>query len=221
MDSTAALQIIVVDRDQQVRDLVADLLHRFGHSVCTLADCHSLGDPLLATVGLIILDVDDPDSHVCFSRIREQSAVPVLLLTSNAAALPPFPPQTAILSLAKPFTADELLNQLRHLLRRNEPESDTLLQWGPWQLETSSGELTHSSGFGLHLTAGEMALMELFLRQPKRPLHRDLLGEALNSNSEGARKVDVQVSRLRRRLGPHNGWLQTIRGLGYCFSDGS
>ncbi len=58
MDSSVALQVLVVDNDQQVRDLIADLLHRLGHSVCTLADGHGLSDQLLAVARFIVLNLD-------------------------------------------------------------------------------------------------------------------------------------------------------------------
>jgi two-component system, OmpR family, phosphate regulon response regulator OmpR len=121
--------------------------------------------------------------------------------------------------LSKPFEPRELLLRIASILRRApkpEAETRTLLSLGPFAWDVEREELKRGDDM-VHLTTAERELMGILAAQPGEAVSRDDLA-ARTGNAANARAVDVQVTRLRKKLedDPRQPrYLQTVRGMGY------
>jgi two-component system OmpR family response regulator len=131
--------------------------------------------------------------------------------------------------LAKPFNPRELLARIKAVLRRagavrgSANPVGRVLAFGGWRLDTARRQLLSPEDTLVPLRAGEYELLLAFLDHPQRVLSRDQLLDLARGRSASAfdRSVDVQVSRLRRKIEPDAAeprLIQTVRGGGYIFS---
>jgi two-component system, OmpR family, response regulator len=220
-----ALRVLVIDDDSRLFTLLAEFLgNNDVHSVHA-ADGPS-GLRLLAEGGFdaVFLDVmmPGPDGLSVLRKIRERSAVPVLMLTAKGDETD----RVVGLELGaddylpKPFSPRELLARLRAVLRRgmSSPDSKGLLVGG---LELSEAERQARVGeTRLDLTTIEFDLLFVLAKRTSRVVPRnallELAGRADVNVSE--RTVDVHISRIRKKIqdcGPHGVGIKTIRGVGY------
>ncbi|NYS25755.1 response regulator transcription factor [Rhodobacteraceae bacterium 2376] len=232
-----ALHLLVVDDDERIRALLRKFLMRNGYLVTTARDA-AQARRLLAGLefDLVVLDVMMPgEDGISLTRhIRDTSATPVLLLTARGEAEDRI---TGLESgaddyLPKPFEPRELLLRIGAVLRRSPPPEPTalapqLLILGPLRYDVERGELRRGDA-PVHLTATEAALMRLFARTPHTVVTREALVDHLGRD-RGAhggatgqeRAVDVQITRLRRKLEPdpkRPRYLLTVRGEGYMLA---
>ena len=119
--------------------------------------------------------------------------------------------------LTKPFEPQELVLRIESILRRvgvSLPASQ--ITFGPWLFDVERRILT-KSGRRTHLTTGEEALLTMLARRGGAAVSRHALAEQIKAKSE--RAVDVQMTRLRRKIEGNDGgepqWLLTVRGIGY------
>jgi two-component system OmpR family response regulator len=130
--------------------------------------------------------------------------------------------------LAKPFNPRELLARIRAVLRRagaddgSTTDADMLI-FETWRLDLVRRELRSADGVLQPLTAGEYDLLVAFAQHPKRVLSRDQLLDLTRGRAAVPfdRSIDVQLSRLRRKIEPNPAeptLIQTVRGGGYIFS---
>jgi two-component system OmpR family response regulator len=128
--------------------------------------------------------------------------------------------------LAKPFNPRELLARVKAVLRRIRGATDTsagrakLFEFAGWRLDTLKRELTNPSGVVVDLSTGEYDLLVAFLEAPQRVLSRDHLLENARGRLADSydRAIDVQVSRLRRKIEGDGQIIKTVRGAGYIFT---
>ena len=133
--------------------------------------------------------------------------------------------------LTKPVHLRELLARVRSVSRRvasrraerTEAVKESVVQFAGWVLDLASRVLTSPAGDQVRLTTGEFELLDAFVNHPNRVLSRDQLLSLSRERMAGPfdRTIDVQVGRLRRKLGddPKNPVLiKTVRGGGYMFS---
>ncbi len=216
--------ILVVDDDARLRELLRQFLTRHGFHVTTAGDAAEAQAQLGAfTFDLAVLDVMMPgESGIDLTRrLRTTSTMPILLLTARAEA----PDRIAGLSsgaddyLAKPFDPDELLLRIRAILRRAPPPATPgpdVIAFGPFRFAIGREELTRD-GAVIKLTTAEAGLLKALAERADRSVSREELVAKARVDG-GERTIDVQVTRLRRKLedDPKNPrWLQTIRGAGY------
>jgi two-component system phosphate regulon response regulator OmpR len=223
--------ILVVDDDARLRSLLSRYLAGEGFRVTTAADAAEARGKLRAiNPDLMVLDVMMPgETGLAFTEAlrREQGQpVPVLLLTARGA------PEDRIAGfeagaddyLGKPFEPRELVLRIRALLRRAPPPDS---QAGPVQLGAAAfdpqrGELRGPEG-PVRLTGGEAALLAALARKPNEVLSREEIAAALEMDDLGERAIDVQVTRLRRKIeaDPREPrFLHTVRGRGYVLKPG-
>ncbi|WP_091906699.1 response regulator [Chitinasiproducens palmae] len=226
-------QILVVDDDQDLRDLLREYLTRQGMEVSVLHDGATLQRRLeRERPDLIVLDLMMPDTDG-LTALRALRAggddIPVIMLTARADDI------DRIVGLelgaddyvAKPFNPRELLARIHSVLRRRRsvisaaPEQREPLAFGPYTLDFQSRTL-RSNGMPISLSDSEFALLKIFASNPLRTLARERLLEQLHGPEyDGTdRGIDVQVWRLRRVLesDPSNPrFIQTVRGRGYVF----
>ena len=223
--------VLVVDDDARLRALLSRYLIERGLRVSVAAAAEE-ARALLRSVAFdaMVLDVMMPGETglALLAALRRESgfATPVLLLTARGG------PEDRIEGfeagaddyLAKPFEPRELVLRLRALLRRRvaaaEPAGPVRL--GPLVLDLARGELRGPEG-PVRLTGGEAALLLALARQPHEVLTREAIAAALQLDEIGERAIDVQVTRLRRRIEPdprEPRFLHTVRGRGYVLKPG-
>lgn len=221
MDSTP--HILVVDDDTRLRELLQKFLTENGFRVTISADAAEARQMLTSLeFDLVVLDIMMPgESGVeLTSGLREFSEVPILLLTAMAE------PEDRIDGLergaddylTKPFEPRELLARIRSILRRATSQSDgrTVIVLGDHQYDPVRQQLLGVDG-PVRLTSAESRLLQVLAANPGHPISREALQEQSQLSGTG-RAVDVQVTRLRRKIEPNPRvprYLQTIRGQGY------
>lgn len=130
--------------------------------------------------------------------------------------------------LPKPFNPRELLARIRAVLRRTAGTHSGIVKapheyrFSGWALDLVRRELTSPSGALVALTGAEYDLLLAFLERPGQVLSRDQLLELARNRIHGyGRSVDVQVSRLRHKMGDDTSpspLIKTIRGSGYVLT---
>ena len=220
-------RLLLVDDDPRVLAAVGRRLVFEGFVV----DLASSGSEALdlattKTPDLVILDVMLPgmDGLEVARRLRQVSAVPILMLTARDAIAD----RVAGLRsgaddyLVKPFAFEELLARIEALLRRTRPPAVETLTFSDLVLDTRTHEVTRG-GEPIELTARGFALLEYFMRHPRQVLTREQIFRAIwGSDFLGASNViDVNISYLRDRLESLGGprLIHTVRGVGYALRE--
>jgi two-component system OmpR family response regulator len=227
--------ILFVEDDPDIRSLVADFLERNGYRVSVAKDGREM-DRLLGVsrIDLMILDIMLPkeDGLSLCRRVRATSHVPIIMLTARASEVD----RVVGLEigaddyLTKPFGTHELLARIRALLRRVQSVTRTpqarqpsVLLFSGWKLDVGARRLTSADGAQVPLTGGEFELLAAFCDRPNRVLTRDQLLDLTRGRNPTVfdRSIDIQVSRLRRKIeaDPKDPMLiQTVRSGGYIFT---
>jgi two-component system OmpR family response regulator len=226
--------ILVVDDDGQIRQLVAKFLRENGHHVTAARDGIEMRRVLASTpIDLIVLDVMLPGGNgfdLC-RELRKTSNIPIIMLTARGTDTDRIVGLEigADDYLAKPFNPRELLARVHAVLRRARSASGMpskssghRLSFEGWTLDTQRCELTNPAGAVVELSTGEYDMLLAFLEAPQRVLSRDQLMDGAKHRVPTGfdRAIDVQVSRLRRKLEASEEsqtMIRTIRGTGYMF----
>lgn len=228
--------ILIVDDDSDIRTLLASFLETHGFSVTKARDgvemqhCLAQGHHDLAILDLMLPGQDGLD--LC-RQLRQRSAMPVIMLTARTEET------DRIVGLeigaddyvTKPFNPRELLARIRAVLRRSAgamalPGGAPPLRgyrFEGWTLSLERRELTNTAGVMVDLSTGEFDLLLAFLEAPNRVLTREHLLDAARNQPDTVfdRAIDVQVSRLRKKIEPAEASLpmiRTVRGAGYLFA---
>ncbi len=224
--------VLLVDDDERLRKLMARYLTENGFAVTTAASAAQARD-LLRSIDpdLLVLDVmmADETGLELTERLRADRApsLPILLLTARGATEDRIAGFEAGADdyLAKPFDPRELLLRIRALLRRRVMPSVLAgpVQLGAAQFDAERGELVTPRG-RVRLTGAEAGLLAALAARPNQILSREALADLLAMDETGERAIDVQVTRLRRKIevDPREPrFLQTVRGRGYILKPGA
>jgi len=218
--------LLIVDDDDRIRELLKEYLARAGFRV-TAANGGGAARRLIESLDfdLAVFDVMMPgeDGFSLTRWLRDQRGpagrTPVLMLTARGDANDRIEGLKlgADDYLAKPFEPEELLLRIEAILRRarDKPSGEGPLSLGRCEFDPDRGELT-CDGELVRLTEAEVALLRQLARTPHEPVDR--LELARGTVDPSGRAVDVQVTRLRRKIeddpkAPR--YLQTVRGVGY------
>jgi two-component system OmpR family response regulator len=220
------LRVLLIDDDARLFELLSNYLRQNGvdleHARDGASGLRMLGE---SSPDAVLLDGMMPgmDGLEVLRRIRERSAIPVLMLTARGDEAD----RVVGLELGaddyigKPFSSRELLARLRAVLRRMAPAvgSERLSANGV-EVEVGTREV-RVDGEPVELTGIEFDLLVALLRRAGRVVPRTaLLREAgRGDTSVGERTVDVHVSKLRKKLGDANR-IKTVRGVGYVLGRG-
>ena len=230
-DFVSRPHILVVDDDDRIRSLLARYLLDQQMVVMTAANADAARDILSAfDFDLLILDIMMPGETglSLLTDLRRTRTVPVIMLTAlgeTSDRITGFE-GGADDYLPKPFDPKELLLRIHAILKRRGVAgvadqagvNDAQRPIGPWIFEIRRGELQDiSKDQVVKLTQVEANLLRVLSAQPGKILSRDDLARLCQLEGQ-ERAVDVQVTRLRRKLEVDPAqprYLQTIRGKGY------
>lgn len=227
--------IYVVDDDHKIRELLKTYLEKNQYPVRVAAD----GETFLmdfnqsgSDISLVVLDIMLPgqDGFSVCQKIRATSDVPIIMLTANAEETD----RVVGLELgaddyvAKPFSPRELLARIKAIHRRYEPtasgkDGGRYYRFRDYWLDTLERTLYLPNGKAETLNGADYHLLTLFLDHSGQVLSRSFLMKATRGHDLGPldRYLDVQISRLRTRLGDDarsGQLLKTVRGQGYALT---
>lgn len=213
--------VLVIDDDDRIRDLLARYLSREGYRVSTARDAADARAKMEGIAyDVLIVDVMMPgeDGVALVADLRAHLDIPMILLTALG------DPSHRIRGLkagaddylAKPFEPEELLLRMDAIFRRTGRKTvSERIQFGQFEYSLNNRVLTRA-GEIVRLTTSEIALVDLLARQGGGTVSRYRLSQNVNGDSE--RAVDVQMTRLRRKLEDNPSepqFLLTVRGKGY------
>ncbi len=219
--------ILVIEDEEKITDFLRRGLAYEGYRVSVAHD--GPGGLALAREtppDLVILDWMLPGMdglEVC-RRLRSVGPVPILILTARDSV------QDRVIGLdagaddymVKPFSFDELLARIRALLRRAQPQNAEVLKFADLTLDTGTHQAFRAER-AIDLTAKEYELLELFMRNPRQVLTREVIFDRVwNYNFGGESNIiEVYVRYLRQKLeqSTEARLLHTVRGVGYVLRE--
>ncbi len=214
--------VLVVDDDERIRTLLARYLRENGF-LASAVDSAEQADAILKTIEFdaLIVDVMMPgeDGFTFTERMRTATDLPIILLTARGE------PQDRIRGLEvgandylpKPFEPRELVLRLKGLLQRSSaPSRSDIVAFGTFRFDPARGELKNGSD-RIKLTDAELHLLRTLAAKPGAAVPRSVLAQKELGVFD--RSIDVQVTRLRRKIeddprSPQH--LKTVRGIGYA-----
>ncbi len=239
MNTRPSDHILIVDDDREIRELLSTYLVKNGLRVVAVPTGRHMRAALedSGPFDLIILDLMLPGEDgltLCRDlRTGKYKATPILMLTARSEEADRILglEMGADDSLAKPFSARELLARIRSVMRRTRmlppnmgsAEAARKLVFGEWQVDTVERHLLDESGTMVALSGAEYRLLRVFLDHPQKVLSRDQL-LSLTQGREAElfeRSIDLLVSRLRQRLrddAREPRYLKTVRSEGYVLA---
>ena len=222
--------ILVVEDELDILQLIGHNLKSADFDVLTSQDGYeALSVAKNHLPQLIILDLMIPGLdgfEVCkeLKRSPVTKDIPVLMLTARGEEV------DRIVGLelgaddyvVKPFSPRELILRVRAILRRHAPEEQAIARWQRDGLVVDlDAHRISVDNAETNLTATEFRLLAELIGNLGKVLTRDtLLDKVWGYQFDGyARTVDTHIRRLRQKLGPYAGWIETVRGVGYRFRD--
>lgn len=218
--------VLLVDDEARMRELIRLYLQAEFRVVEATDGLAALSMVQSEEPDLILLDVMMPrlDGWAVLQRVREESAIPVIMLTARGDV----PERVQALRMGaddyvpKPFDGRELAARIHAVLRRVQGRPDTLapIRRGPLVIRLAQRR-AEVDGKLLSLTPTEFDLLTLLASHPGQAFDRErLLDRIWGPDYEGdTRTVDSHVKNLREKLGGHSGLIATIWGVGYRFAE--
>ncbi len=227
---------MVVDDDRDIRQLLSKYLAQQGWRVSVAKDGDEMRGLIASMVfDLVILDIMMPgdDGLTLCRELRAESTVPILMLTAAG------DPTDRVIGLEmgaddympKPFLPRELLARIKAIFRRVGPGAhrsgddlrERTIRFDHFTASLGAREVHDGTGQLVPLSGGEWQILEAFLTHPKRVLSRDQLLDLARGRQATPfdRSIDIQVSRLRRKLGDdprEPRIIKTVRSGGYVFT---
>jgi DNA-binding response OmpR family regulator len=223
-------RVLIIEDDQVLARLMTLYLQNAGFAVAVAASGgEGLRQAEVWSPHLVLLDLMIPglDGWEVCRQIRQFSRIPILMVTAlgeEEDRLRGFA-EGADDYVVKPFLPRELVARVKaHIRRASAPPATPgreRIDYPGFALNRERFTL-HLQGKPVELTPKEFELLWLLAANPGRAFARDLLLERVWGFDAGdARTLEVHVSRLREKLGPHKGWIRTVWGVGYKFEAGS
>ena len=230
-------RLLLVDDDPGIRALVSAFLTREGFDIAVAADSTEMEQKLAAAesdgqpFALLILDLMLPNESGLdvLKRMQRKPDAPAIIILSAMGEVADRVEGLELGAddyLAKPCNPRELLARVRAVLRRRQAEAGPAsrsvglsVAFAGWRLDRVRRELRSPGGVQLSLSDGEFLLLNHFIENPGQTLSREALLELSGQPDSGDRSIDVQISRLRRKLScdTNDGGdlIRTVRNGGY------
>lgn len=231
----SANHLLIVDDDHEICTLLNRFLSKRGFRVSTATDSVEMQEQLQSwKIDLIVLDrmlLGEDGLKIC-ETVRKTSRVPIVMLTVLGEETDRIIGFKAGADdyLTKPFNPYELMARIKAVLRRTHMVPPSMgdsatrtLTFGHWRLDVGLRQLTTKQGALVDLSATEFDLLVAFVEHAGQVLSRDQLLDLASGQVEIPfdRKIDMQVSRLRRKIedDPKKPvFIRTVRGGGYMFT---
>jgi DNA-binding response OmpR family regulator len=224
------MRILIVEDDVQIADMLAEALGNHQYVVDIAKDGEMAWNWLeVCEYDLILLDVTLPKINgirLCQKLRDRRSTVSILMLTARDTL------EDKVLGLdagadvymVKPFDLEELMAQIRALLRRGSAGMHSILQWEGLSLNSSTYEVSYQ-GQPLSLTRKEFTLLELLVTSGRRVLSRpgiiDRMWSVDDAPTEDAVKAHIRTLRQKLRVvSAPDDLIETVHGLGYRMKQG-
>jgi two-component system, OmpR family, response regulator len=226
--------LLVVDDDKELCSLLLKLLTEQGYRVSVAHDGPAMTRTLEASrIDLVVLDLMLPgeDGLAICRRLRSTGTLPIIMLTAMGDEVDRIVglEMGADDYLAKSSSPRELLARIKAVLRRaGAPDAgvqkrNRILEFAGWRLDVTQRQLFSPSSALVPLRAGEFDLLLALAERPQRVLTRDQLldlsrGRIANNFD---RSIDVQISRLRRKIEADTktpALIKTVRNGGYILA---
>ncbi|RED50801.1 response regulator [Aestuariispira insulae] len=230
--------LLIVDDDCDIRDLLFDFFSTRGYRVSKAESGKQMREEMARwSIDLVILDLMLPgeDGLSLCREIRDKSDIPIIMLTAVTGET------DRIIGLEmgaddymeKPFNPRELLARIKAVFRRLGNQDDQsgdphiaqnrVFQFSGWRLDEGKRELRSPTKLVIPLSSGEFSLLVSFLEKPQTILSREDLVNITRGQEPAAfdRSIDIQVSRLRKKLSQEKQSeqpIKTVRGQGYIFT---
>ena len=225
--------VLIVEDDPEVAAITAHYLRGQGLGVRAVGDGSALFDALAhSQVDVVLLDLGLPgeDGLTILRELRTRWKGPVIIVSGRGE------PVERVVGLelgaddyvAKPFDFRELLARIRSVLRRAERQGDAqpaanAFRFAAMTLDCDARRLVRDDGTEIALSSGEFDLLSALSGKPGHVFTRDALMNRLHGHDAGPfdRAIDVQIGRLRRKLGDdseHPRIIKSVRGTGYVFA---
>jgi two-component system, OmpR family, response regulator len=228
-------RVMVVDADRQARTMLANLLTREGFRVTEAATGRAaLAAVSAGVVDLVVLEHSLPgeDGLKLCRELRAMHDVSIVMLSRIATDMDRIVGLElgADDYLCRPCNPRELLARIRAVLRRVQlsaaqarPVQAKRFRFEGWNLDLGRRQLLSPAGSNVSLSGAQLTLLHALVSRPMKIVSRETLNELVSRRHAGTfgRSVDVQVSRLRSRLGdngPEPRMVKTVRFSGYVFS---
>ena len=225
-------RILLIEDERGLTDVLSYNLNREGYETLVAHDGQEgLRKAQMQLPDMVLLDIMLPgiDGLEVARQLRagkQTSHIPILMLTAKSEEMDQIVGFTVGADdyVTKPFSVKVLLQRIRALQRRGDqtPQSGDLLE----HIGVTIDKIKHRAcvdGVELELTPTEFRLLECMLRQPGRAFTRTQLMDS--AIEEGAlvleRTIDVHIKSLRRKLGKACDFIETVRGVGYRFREGT
>lgn len=228
-------QILIVDDDRDINSLLAEYLEKNGYRAFAAGDGKAMWKALDDhRIDLIVLDLNLPgeDGLTLCRNLRTRSSIPVIMLTARGE------PLDRILGLEmgaddylpKPFEPRELFARIRSVLRRTQALPPNLeaappqqMKFAGWTMDFTARHLINPQGVVVALSGAEFRLLKVFLDHANRVLSRDQLLNMTQGRDADPfdRSIDLQISRLRQKLGDDARSpqiIKTVRNEGYVLA---
>ncbi|MGB1249688.1 MAG: response regulator transcription factor [Candidatus Promineifilaceae bacterium] len=223
-------RILVIEDDMKIRKVVTTYLSMAGYDVTAVGDgAEGLQLAQAQRFDLLVLDVNLPsmDGMTIAAQLSAESDIYIIMLTARGEELD----RIMGLSLGaddymtKPFSPRELVARVQARLRRRSQEQSTsdLLKFSRLTIDPKRYAVQSQNGDPIELTPTEFKLLLELARHANFALSREqLLTRVWEDDPQRiGRVVDVFVNQLRRKLEQATGHphIETVRSIGYCFSD--
>ncbi len=216
------IKVLIVDDEERMTRVIADYLKIKGYDTAEAAD----GEEALRQFAafkpdLVLLDVMMPkmDGWEVCSRIRQQSSVPIIMLTARGEEEDELKGFSLGVDeyISKPFSLKILLARIEAVLRRGGMEEEKTVQTG--LTIDPVGRVVRVDGVPVDLTYTEFELLSYLANNAGIALSRDrILDSVWRYDYYGdARTIDTHIKKLRSKLGRAGDCIRTIRGVGYKF----
>jgi two-component system OmpR family response regulator len=227
--------LLIVDDDKELCSLLSKFLSQHGYRVSFAHNGSGMMSALAnSRIDLVILDLMLPgeDGLMLCRRLRETSTMPIIMLTAMGDEVDRIIglEMGADDYLVKAANPRELLARVRAVLRRAGPaeagvsaDQKRILEFAGWRLDVTHRQLFSAKNALVPLRAGEFDLLLAFAERPQRVLSRDQLLDLSRGRSANVfdRSIDVQISRLRRKIEPdpkEPTLIKTVRSGGYILA---
>jgi len=224
--------VLVIEDEKDIAELVEYHLKQSGFPVTVAFDGASALErvkknrPTLIILDLMLPDMDGKDICRMLKSDPHTRTIPILMLTAKAEEIDRIVgfELGADDYVTKPFSPRELVLRVKAILKKREVDQEEakVIQLGDLLIDLDRHQVS-VSGKPVQLTSIEFKLLvQLSLRKGRVQTREHLLNQVWGYTYEGyARTVDTHIRRLREKLGACGDYIETLRGVGYRFKEGS